>query len=343
MPRYESTLAKKTSALKEDLARIPGVSLFPHIHPSSFENGYRNRAKFKIFAKDSGPALYGTDPVKGEVQAGEMLWILPDWGRAVVEESFQLIRRKYSEYPVDGFELQLTHGGRKAHIALSVNKKHRFNYADLTEELLQTIPALLGIAVPSHKFEAGESFLPHIILDKPFFSHYSCFFQSNLKLTPALLESAVAMLEGRRFAGVCDLYCGVGLFCLMLGEKAAPILGIDSHPQAISSARSNAQRLGFRQTGFICSDVQNYLSETEISAGGLLILDPPRTGCPSCVLKKVVRSDPEYILMVSCFWDTQIRDLAVMRKSGFAVIALAAFDMFPYTRFLETMALLRRK
>ena len=343
MSTYERYLQDKAQFLNDQLAQIDCDHLCARIRPSSFENGYRNRAKFKIFSLAERPVLRGTDPQKGEVDAHKMLWILPDWGRDIVIRSFELISLYYSKFPVDGFEIQLTHGNQKAHLTLSVSRIHRQTYEELAQKLLAEIKALAGIAVPSQKQVFGETELYHELLGEVFQAHYSAFFQSNLGLTPELLREVKTILSNRLFSGICDLYCGVGLFSLSVGKTSAPILGIDSQRRSIESATHNALQRGFSKAEYTCKDVQEYFSEAEIMSDDLLIFDPPRSGCPAHVLEQAASSEFSLCLMVSCSLQTQVRDIALLQKRGFKVVSLAAFDMFPFTKYLETVALLLRK
>ncbi len=343
MLSYERYLQDKTLALNDRLAQIGCDILCARILPSFLENGYRNRAKFKIFSQATGPVLRGTDPIEGEVDVQKMLWILPDWGRDIVTRSFKFISKNYAKFQVDGFEIQLTHGDQKAHLTLSVGKRNKQPYEALAQELLADNQTLVGIAVPSQKQVFGDSALCHKLLGEEFQAHYSAFFQSNLGLTPELLETAKTMLSSRPLSGICDLYCGVGLFSLLVGTASIPILGIDSQQRSIENANNNALQRGFAKAEYVCCDVQKYFPDAEIFADNLLIFDPPRTGCPVPVLERTARSDISLCLMVSCCLETQVRDLEFLQKKGFEVVALAAFDMFPFTNFLETIALLQRK
>ncbi len=343
MPSYQSYLQEKTLVLNDRLAQIGCDRFCDRILPSSLENGYRNRAKFKIFAQAAGPVIRGTDPVKGEVEVQEMLWILPEWGRDIVKRSFESISQNYTDYPVDGFEIQLTHGDQKAHLTLSVSKKNQQPYRPLAQELLAGDQALVGVAVPSQKQEFGDSYLRHTLRGEIFEAHYSAFFQSNLDLTPELLGEVKKILSSWSFSRIFDFYCGVGLFSLLVGTVDIPIRGIDSQKRSIENANCNAQQRGFAKAEYVCGDVPKYIPDAEMSTDSLLIFDPPRTGCPVRVLEEIVRSAAGLCLMVSCCFETQVRDLGFLQKNGFEVVALAAFDMFPFTNFLETAALLRRK
>lgn len=343
MSRYDRYLQEKTAYLCERLSEIQSDHLCTQIMPTPFGNGFRNRAKFKIFSQSTAPVFLGTDPLQGEVEAHDMLWILPDWGREIVTKSFEIIARKYSMFPVDGLEIQLMHGKQNAHLTLSVNKKYKHTYTDLAQKLLTGVPALCGLAIPSQKQEFGSSDLIHTLLGEEYRAHYSSFFQSNLNLTPELLQAAKAMVSIREFSGICDLYCGVGLFSLLLGTEHIPILGIDSHSQAIKNAKTNAQHRSFAQAEFIQADVSRYFPEAESYPEGLLILDPPRSGCPSHVLERASRSQADSVLLVSCCLETQVRDISLLKQKGLEVVSLKAFDMFPFTDFLETAVLLQKK
>ena len=71
---------------------------------------------------------------------------------------------------------------------------------------------------------------------------------------------------------------------------------------------------------------------------------PPatRAGAGRAVVEDVVALDPAAVAYVACDPVALARDLATFRASGFDVRALRAFDLFPHSHHLETVALLTR-
>ena len=74
----------------------------------------------------------------------------------------------------------------------------------------------------------------------------------------------------------------------------------------------------------------------------VLITDPPRAGMHGDVVKTILSAAPERVVYVSCNPSTQARDLSLM-DNLYQVEALQAVDMFPHTRHVENVVLLKRR
>ncbi|MCG2815848.1 MAG: hypothetical protein L6425_07940 [Candidatus Aminicenantes bacterium] len=77
-----------------------------------------------------------------------------------------------------------------------------------------------------------------------------------------------------------------------------------------------------------------------LEGNDLVFLNPPRSGCSSEVLDPLIESRPGLICMISCFPETQLRDLRLLLDAGYKLLSLSAFDMFPFSDYLETLAIL---
>ena len=88
--------------------------------------------------------------------------------------------------------------------------------------------------------------------------------------------------------------------------------------------------------------VETYLKRTASLAGAAVIVDPPRAGLSREVVTRLARGRPDRIVYVSCDVATQARDLRALTASGYRLDQLHAFDMFPNTPHIETVASLER-
>lgn len=73
-----------------------------------------------------------------------------------------------------------------------------------------------------------------------------------------------------------------------------------------------------------------------------VVLDPPRKGCDQKTLAAVKEARPEKVIYVSCNPATLARDLALL-KTDFDLVSVRAYDMFPQTKHVETLAVLTKK
>lgn len=340
---YKDYLENKQINLEVILKELGIHRLFEKIVPSEIENGYRNRTKFQVYKIDEKMLVFGTDPLLGMVNWEQAAGMLPEWGRKVLHDLVDMIENRPYFSPVDGFELQFAHGREEAHVVLSIKRKQKGAFIQIAQDLLKNIPAVKGAAIPSQKISIGREELRHLIFEQDFYSHYQAFFQSNFQLTPLLLLELKQGLGPQTFGRIIDLFCGSGLFSLYLREAADKIIGVDIERSAIDSARNNVERLSVKNMKYFCNPVQKWVENNKIDSSDLVIIDPPRSGCPEPVIQAIGKQRPRLICLISCYLETHSRDLKIWRSLGWEPVLFKAFDMFPFTKFLETITFLERK
>ena len=74
----------------------------------------------------------------------------------------------------------------------------------------------------------------------------------------------------------------------------------------------------------------------------VVIMDPPRTGSDEAFLSSVVRLAPDKVVYVSCGPETLARDLKYLTKHGYRMKECTPFDLFPFTKHVETVVLLSK-
>ena len=75
----------------------------------------------------------------------------------------------------------------------------------------------------------------------------------------------------------------------------------------------------------------------------MVIVDPPRKGCSEELLHTVAKGfSPERLVYVSCDPATLARDVKVLETLDYKLKEYTAFDLFPRTHHVETVALLER-
>jgi len=182
--------------------------------------------------------------------------------------------------------------------------------------------------------------------------HFSAdaFFQVNHDLLEPLIATAIG---GARGKAAVDLYCGVGLFTLPLARRFENVIGIEANARATEFARRNIKRakqeasaeskVGTADLGMVqivTARVGDWLNQPSRSLGPVdfLLLDPPRTGCENRDIAGILALRPAQISYVSCDPATLARDLKKLIANGYSLDSIAAFDMFPQTHHVETVA-----
>jgi 23S rRNA (uracil1939-C5)-methyltransferase len=76
----------------------------------------------------------------------------------------------------------------------------------------------------------------------------------------------------------------------------------------------------------------------------LAIANPPRAGLAAELLDELVARPPTRLVYVSCDPATLARDLTRLVRTGpYRLAALRAFDLFPQTAHVETVAMLEAR
>ncbi len=74
----------------------------------------------------------------------------------------------------------------------------------------------------------------------------------------------------------------------------------------------------------------------------VIILDPPRQGLTSGIIKKILENPSDIIVYVSCNPATHARDLKKL-KEKYKVLSVQQIDFFPNTFHIEAVAFLEIK
>ncbi|WP_457949605.1 class I SAM-dependent RNA methyltransferase [Pseudarthrobacter sp. alpha12b] len=141
-------------------------------------------------------------------------------------------------------------------------------------------------------------------------------------------------------AVVADLYAGAGLFTAVLADavgEAGSVLSVEGAPGASRDARKNLHSAP--QVEVVQGRVERVLRQKPRNFDAL-VLDPPRAGAGKAVVGQLVASQPRAIAYVSCDPASFARDLGYFRRSGWELAGLRAFDLYPHTHHMETVALL---
>ena len=166
------------------------------------------------------------------------------------------------------------------------------------------------------------------------------FWQSH-KLAPQVLTEAVlkyAAIESGDH--VLDLYGGVGLFTSQFLDLVGDAGRIDL-VEGSKSATGDALRnfANFARVGIHTGDVEKILPR--FAKADVIVLDPPREGAGKNVVASMVALKPRTIVYVACDPAALARDTAYLETSGYALSEIRAFDLFPMTQHIESVALFK--
>ena len=141
-----------------------------------------------------------------------------------------------------------------------------------------------------------------------------------------------------------DAYCGTGTIGLIASSRAKHVIGVELNRDAIKDAISNAKRNHIHNVTFYNEDAGQFMVEMAEKGehADVVIMDPPRTGSDEAFLSSVVRLAPNKVVYVSCGPETLVRDLKYLTKHGYRMKECTPFDLFPFTKHVETVVLLSK-
>ena len=122
------------------------------------------------------------------------------------------------------------------------------------------------------------------------------------------------------------------------------MIGVELNRDAIKDAISNAKRNHIHNVTFYNEDAGQFMVEMAEKGehADVVIMDPPRTGSDEAFLSSVVRLAPNKVVYVSCGPETLVRDLKYLTKHGYRMKECTPFDLFPFTKHVETVCLLSK-
>lgn len=144
---------------------------------------------------------------------------------------------------------------------------------------------------------------------------------------------------------VIDAYSGAGLLSAIISKKAKAVIGIEINKSASASAKELIKDNNISNCEFVCGDVAKCLEPSLKKFKDVtLVLDPTRSGCDKSVCDSILNnaSKIKKIIYVSCNPSTLGRDLELL-KDKFEVKRVIPYDLFPNTKHIETLVILKRK
>ena len=182
------------------------------------------------------------------------------------------------------------------------------------------------------------------------------FWQVHMHAAQTLTTAVQDAIDGERFdprAHNLDLYGGVGLLAAAVADRfgsTTRITSVESEETATGfAARNLAEWIGAEAaTGRVERWIAQ-LAKTATAAdrerlrAATIVLDPPRSGAGKQVVQAIGGLAPQQVVYVACDPVALARDIGLFAEEGYELSALSAFDLFPNTHHLESVATLIRR
>ena len=318
----ETQLASRRAFVGDALRRIAKREVpDPPIVPA--EKIYDYRTKLTVHAQDGGRriGLYRYDRPD---QIFDLRWChitVPE-----LMELWQVVRKLRSLLPpqLNQVVLRLDRSGCR-HLLVRVGPGEVWSGAERLHRELGRNGAAATIwwqpegGAPRAMAGSGEAF-PATVFE-----------QVHPEMGDRVRQFAVEQLGDVSGQKVWDLYAGIGETTALLAARGASVESVELDRRAVAEAEARgptARRLAGR--------VEDLLDK--LGRPDRVIVNPPRTGMDERVATALDRLQPERLVYVSCDPATLARDL--LRMEHFQLMRVEAFDLFPQTTHVETVAVL---
>jgi tRNA/tmRNA/rRNA uracil-C5-methylase (TrmA/RlmC/RlmD family) len=362
-PRYgERALDPATEARLRELAALGGLT--PARVRLGAALGFRTRARLAVRGRAGSPKV-------GIFQAGtHRIADIPRCGihHPLVNEVAAALRRviretgvtPYADAPHRGelryLQVAVERAGPRAQVVLVGNGESSEALAPVFAALQRELgPRLQGLfwngnpargnAILGPRWEriAGDEALVEPVGGVDVFHPPGAFGQSHPELFESLaLAARGAVPDGAR---VLELYAGTGAIGLGLLGRAASVELNELSPHGVRglelgiAARPADERDRAR---VLPGDAASHTAR--IARADAVLADPPRRGLDRPVLDALLAAPPALLGYVSCGLESLLRETRELVGSGrFALESLEAWDLFPYTEHVETLALFRAR
>lgn len=353
---YFHQLYWKGEIVKEQFRRVGKMELSQLVVvPSQQRVNYRNKMEFVSYPGKEGLSLglYARGSLTPVDCDGCVLGLK---GFDETRRTFQEILRKTPLRPYDrnGGSGELKHlvlrGNGNQTMAILITKGENLpGEAYIVENIqkrLKNVKTLVHLINTSDKVVLrgvarvlyGDGVLSHQLSWQRFEIPPTAFYQNNSGVTEAIIDHLERELGMTDEDSLLDLYAGVGTFSLTLGRKLRRVVAVESSPVSAKAFRANAKINGMFATQSVESDVVDYLKK-QLDSFTTVVMDPPRSGVGRDIIL-VEKFKPSKVAYISCDPTTLARDISLLKSSGFEIVSVKAFDMFPQTWHVETVVVL---
>lgn len=177
------------------------------------------------------------------------------------------------------------------------------------------------------------------------------FWQVHREAPVALADHVIDLVRGEMDGAVSavlwDLYSGSGLFTLPLATMVAErtrVFSVEGGDVAVKSQQRNLRALDLNDVDVRCGDVSRTLAHVpaHLAHPDVVVLDPPRAGAHAKVCRQIAEAAPRAIVYIACDCTSLARDTATLTGLGYELADIHAYDIYPMTHHVETVALFRR-
>lgn len=366
---YHAQLSLKTKTLRDALERIGGLKNPPvaSCEPSPKKIAYRNKASLPVQSRAMRRFIAGfykprshnivplkTCPVLMQEVENTLKYMIdklaennfygkPYTGNANVTEFIRHIVIRAAENTDDILSAVVGN--------FDVTDRNRKMFEIIAENAVLPLSGLIynknrssGNFIWGDVFTAlyGAPVMEEKLADYKFRFEASSFFQVNSGQALKLYKKAAELASGEGDCNILELYSGTGSLTAFLAAQSKTVTAVESWLPAAKYIEPNARLNGFNNVEVFkarAEDIADSLSHKKFDT---VVVDPPRSGCATEVIRAILKIRPQKIVYVSCAPATLARDIKALTAGNYILSTAQPFDMFPQTGHIETVVLMSR-
>lgn len=164
------------------------------------------------------------------------------------------------------------------------------------------------------------------------------FVQVNSDVNRQLVRAVLSVADQAGAESFLDLFCGSGNFSIPLAKRGLRGVAVENKGQAIAElGRSKFSSAG--RIKCVEGDARRLLHQ--LGPADLVVADPPRAGLRYSY-DELVGLVNQKLVLIGCKASSFASDVAAICEAGLVLESVDAFDMFPGTRHVESLAVFSR-
>lgn len=165
------------------------------------------------------------------------------------------------------------------------------------------------------------------------------FWQVHPGAASVLSRQIKESVKGLKVESFADLYAGVGVLAHSLLQEfpLANAIVVEADRSAAQNAKENLK--SFKNVQVSSERVDKWVRGVK-NKFDVVILDPPRSGAGQSVMQQICRQTLQKIIYIACDPAALARDVLIAKKNGWKLETVVAFDLFPQTHHIESVAVL---
>ena len=172
-------------------------------------------------------------------------------------------------------------------------------------------------------------------------THYPVNPVQTLKVYKKAIE--LAGLNGSEV--VVDTYAGLGILGLLAANKAQSVIGMESNNDHVKEAVFSAKQNNCQNIKFYCSEPAKLIEEMAESQerADVVFINSPRNGCGVALFDALGKLAPKKIIYISNNIYSLEKDMQFLLDNNYQAKELHPFDVFPYTKAVDSVVLFNHK